>query len=362
VIQTGLVVQATFVTNEFALRPGNYAGLFYDTNVAAHDSSGFVTARTTAKGTYSGRLRIGAKKFSFSGRFGLDGLATNTVRRGGTNLPLQLELSFNLGQRVQQVTGRVLDVNWTAELSAFRAVFHTRTNPAPYRGRYTLLVSANGGTPGAPEGLGYGAVTVSPNGSVRLSGSLADGTGLSQGALLSREGLWPFYVPLRSGRGSVWSWLLFETNSVGFGTNVVQTDLAGALRWFTPALPTARYFPNGFTNVVDTVGSRYLPPITGTNGSLTFSDGEVMFWGGNLADEFTEDVLRATNDRVTDQGTNKLSLTILRPTGLFRGSVNVPENGGTVSFKGALFQNGDFGSGYFLHTNRSGPVWFGPRE
>ncbi len=361
VIQTGLVVQATFVTNQFAQRPGNYAGLFYDTNIAAHESSGFVAARTTAKGTYSGRLRIGAKKYSFSGRFGLDGLATNTVRRGGTNLPLQLELNFNPGQLVQRVTGRVLDANWTAELAAFRAVFNTRTNPAPYRGRYTLLFLSNG-TPGTPEGLGYGAVTVSPNGSVRLSGSLADGTALSQGTPVSREGLWPFYIPLRSGRGSIWSWLLFEANTTAFGTNVVQTDLAGELRWFTPALPTARYFPDGFTNMLDAVGSRYLPPISSTNGSLTFSDGAVMFGGGNLTEEFTEDVHRAPNDRVIDQGTNKLSLTILRPSGLFRGSVEAPENGGTISYKGALFQNGDFGSGYFLHTNLSGPVWFGPRE
>ena len=361
VIQTGLVLQANFVTNQFAQRPGGYAGLFYDTNVVTHESSGFVSIRTTAKGTYSGRLRIGSKKHSFSGRFGLDGLATNTVRRGGTNLPLQLELNFNLGQLIQSLTGRVLGANWTAELAAFRAVFHTRTNPAPYRGRYTLFFAANG-APGTPESDGYGAVTVSSNGSVRLSGALADGTALSQGARVSREGLWPFYVPLRSGRGSVWSWLIFETNTVVFGTNAVQSDLAGEVRWFTPALSTARYFPGGFTNSLDAVGSRYLPPISSTNGSLTFGDGAVIFSGGNLAAPFTNDVLRAPNDRVTDQETNKLSLTILRPNGLFRGSVKVPDGGGTVSFKGALFQNGDFGSGYFLHTNLSGPVWFGPRE
>ncbi len=361
VIQTGLVLQATFVTNQFAQRPGGYAGLFYDTNVVTHESSGFVSIRTTAKGTYSGRLRIGSKKHSFSGRFGLDGLGTNSVRRGGTNLPLQLELNFNLGQLIQSLTGRVLDANWTAELAAFRAVFHTRTNPAPYRGRYTLLFAANG-APGTPEGDGYGAVTVYPSGSVRLSGALADGTSLSQGTPVSREGLWPFYVSLRSGRGSVWSWLIFETNTVVLGTNSVQSDLVGDVRWFTPALSTARYFPGGFTNSLDAVGSRYLPPISSTNGSLTFGDGAVIFSGGNLAAPFTNDVLRAPNDRVTDQETNKLSLTILRPNGLFRGSVKVPDGGGTVSFKGALLQNGDFGSGYFLHTNLSGPVWFGPRE
>ena len=74
------------------------------------------------------------------------------------------------------------------------------------------------------------------------------------------------------------------------------------------------------------------------------------------------DLLRGRYDKVTNLGTNKMTLSIRRSSGLFNGSVVVPETGRTISFNGAIFQNGDFGSGYFLQTNASGPVWLGPRE
>ena len=179
---------------------------------------------------------------------------------------------------------------------------------------------------------------------------------------MSNEGLWPFYVSLRGGRGSVSSWLLFGTNSVLFGTNTVQSDVAGDVRWISLAAPRARYYPDGFTNAIVATGSRYSPPIGSENGALTFSNGVVVFNGGNLSAPFTNNVLRALNDRITNEETNKLTLTISRSSGLQRGSVVVPETGQKVSFKGALFQNGDFGFGYFLHTNASGTVLLAPRE
>jgi hypothetical protein len=361
IMPTGLVLTAHFVTNPFIALRGSYAGLFYETNVVSQESAGYVTARTTDRGTYSGRLRIGARSYGFSGRLGLDGRATNSVRRGRTNLPFGLELDLNLGQPMERLTGRVIDETWTAELAAHRAVFSARANPAPYRGRYTLLLPANG-SPGTPEGDGYGAVNVTAGGAARFVGSLADGTPLSQGAAVSPEGWWPVYAPLHRGAGSVLSWVSFATNTAVLGGNPVQTDLAGDWRWLKPGLPTARYYPAGFTNLLAAVGSRYTPPVGATNGALTFSNGVVSFRGGSLAEPFTNTVLRAPNDRVTNQESNQLGLTIVRGNGLFSGRVSLPGTRTSMPFKGAIFQNGDFGSGYFLLTNASGPVWLGPQE
>jgi Concanavalin A-like lectin/glucanases superfamily/Immunoglobulin domain/Bacterial Ig domain/Immunoglobulin I-set domain len=358
---TGLVLQANFATNPFTALRGRYSGLFCDTNALSQASAGFASLRTTTKGTYTGSLRMGAKRHAFSGRLGLDGLGTNIVKRGGTNTPLRLELNLNLGDSVEWMAGRVFETNWTAELAAYRSVFNTRTNPAPYRGRYTLLLPANG-APGTPGGDGYAAVTVGANGLARLSGALGTGTRLSQSATVSREGLWPVYASLHKGKGSVWSWLAFETNSLVVGTNTVQSDLAGDWRWLRPGITNARYYPAGFTNLLLAVGSRYIVPVGSTNGALTFSNGVVALSGGNLTAPVMNDVFRAPNDKVTNEDTNKMSLSIRRSTGLFKGSVVVPETGKTLRFNGAVFQNGDFGSGYFLHTNASGPVWLGPRE
>jgi hypothetical protein len=360
-IQTGLVVQANFMTNPFALRPGTYTGLLYDTNVVSHERAGLVTIRTTVKGTYSGKLRLGGRNLSFAGVFGLDGLATNSVRRGTAEAPLVLELNFNSGALVQGIEGRLHDTNWTSELVAYRAVFHSRTNPAPQTGRYTLIFPASG-APDTPEGDGFAAITVAANGVAKLKGSLADNTAITHSAPISREGLWPFQVALRGGRGAIWSWLTFETNAVSIGTNLVPGDLGGEVRWVAKPVLSAKYFPAGFTNAIEAVGARYRPPTNSVFGAVSFTNGMVVFSGGELATPFTNRVQHAATDKVLNEETNALSLTITRSSGLFGGSVVVPESGAKVSFKGALFQSGDVGFGYSLQTNVTGPVLLAPRE
>ena len=65
---------------------------------------------------------------------------------------------------------------------------------------------------------------------------------------------------------------------------------------------------------------------------------------------------------MTNTSTNKLTFTVVKPGGLFYGNVVVPETGKAQPFKGALFQKGTNGAGYFLGTNASGRVWIGPGE
>jgi len=61
-------------------------------------------------------------------------------------------------------------------------------------------------------GDGIGTVTLSAGGTVALAGTLADGTVIGQTAPVSREGWWPLYVPLYTGKGMLISWVQFETN------------------------------------------------------------------------------------------------------------------------------------------------------
>ena len=351
-MQTGLVLRANFVPNPFIPVKGTYNGLFHDTNVVLHESSGFFTALVTDRGTFTGSLQSNGKRLPLTGQFDLEGMVIKTVPRPGTNA-LTVELQLDLSNGTDQITGRISDGIWEAELVADRAVFSALTNPATnYAGKYTLVIPGDANAAASPGGDGFGTASVDKAGSVTFSASLADGTATTQRVPVSKDGHWPLYGSLYGGRGSILSWVRFDPEP----TNGFE----GALTWIKPALPLTRYYPGGFTNETSVIGSRYVPPVGVTNRVLTFTNGLVGFTGGNLMQPFTNDVTLRLNNKVTNGSSNKLVLTIVPATGLFNGTAMTPDTGRTIVFKGALLQRQDFGAGYFLDTNRIGQVFFGP--
>jgi hypothetical protein len=101
-------------------------------------------------------------------------------------------------------------------------------------------------------------------------------------------------------------------------------------------------------------------PATATNRVIAMTNGVLVLNGGNLSQAFTNDVVLSANNRVTNASPNTLSLSIVPSTGLFKGSFLDPGTGRTLKFGGALLQKTANGSGYFLGTNLSGHVSFGP--
>src|SRR5262249_12679256 len=149
-------------------------------------------------------------------------------------------------------------------------------------------------------------------GAVALTGTLADGSAIVQRAPLSKDGQWPFYVSLYGGKGSILSWVTF-TNP--------PSRVGGRLNWSKPALATSKYYPSGFNVESMFTGSVYVPPVGVTNRILSFSNGVVMCQGGNIVSPLTNNVVIASNNKVTNLSSNKLVLTIAPATGLFSGSV-----------------------------------------
>ena len=178
-------------------------------------ASGAVAVTTTARGAYTGTLRMGASRFSFSGLFDTSGMATKTIRRIGTNaltLTLQVDAADN-----NRITGTVGDGTWLADLHADITPFG-KSNHTPLAGKFTLLISGPGdGSAATPQGDGYGSLIVNPLGGVLLSGVLADGTRLTQTANLVGRGQWPLYVSLYGGKGQILGWLIF-TNTQDLGS------------------------------------------------------------------------------------------------------------------------------------------------
>jgi hypothetical protein len=301
-------------------------------------------------------MQLAGKRRPFSGQTDLEGNATNAVRRPGTNA-LQMELAFDLSGGTDRVTNRIVDpvAGWTAVLMGDRAPVFAGTNTSPFKGKYTLIVPGSEDAAASPGGDGFGTVLVGANGKLTFHGMLADGTPATQSVPLSKNGCWPLYVALYGGKGSILSWAMLNTDPAP------SASISGGLSWIKPALPTARYYPEGFNVWPELAGSTYEPP--GTNRVLDLPDvAEVDFRGGNLSEQFTNLVTLGANNRITNLTSNQpLVFSIVLPDGRFNGRVTLTNDGvrTILPFKGALLRHQNFGSGFFLGTNQSGRVHIG---
>ena len=339
VMQEGLALQANFVPNPFIARKGIYTGLYSVPDAPLGTVAGGITITTTDRGTFTGSLIFLGKKVAFTGQFNLSGTAAGFVLLAPTS-PAVLTLDLLGGPGV---TGSISNGTTVAVIRADRAGF-SPSQPAPYAGKYTMIVP---GTAGA--GDGYAAVTVDPIGRVKVAGKLADGTAFTQSAAMASDGSWPFFVSLYKGGGMAWGWLSF--------TNREQTDVDGLLTWVRPG-PAPSTASNMVVTASGVQGSRY----TASPGRvLNFSDGLLTLSGGGLAQPFPAAITLTANNQVLDNtalnGTGIRLRTVLKTTtGIFTGSLTPPAFSHVTRFEGAVFQKGNFGSGFFLNGGTNGQV------
>ena len=324
-------------SNAFALAAGNYNGLFTDTNGVTSSSSGYFSATTTAGKTYTAKILLAGVTYSFSGAIENSGRFSKTiVRKGQSSLNVAFRLDLFGGD---QVRGTVSGGNdWGAALVADRQVFGTKVNTAPYAGKYTMAISGNPGGTGGPGGSGFGTLIVGAAGNITWSGTLADGTAVSQNTVLSKSGVWPLYVSLSGGQGLVESWVRFDQ---------VSHELSGQLAWIKPA-SSATYFPAGFTSEATVSGSSYIAPVSGAR--------QLSLSGGGVSHPLTYSIQIGPTAKVTNMSSNKLTLTITSSSGAFMGSATDPATRKTISFKGVLLEGGA-GAGFFLGPSQSGQVY-----
>jgi glucose/arabinose dehydrogenase len=340
-------VMAISWTHPLDALAGSYQGLFYETSGGVrHGASGFFSLVLRSDGAYSGKLQQGTKRYSFTGTFDADGKATNSVKRPGTNnVTAELLLDHN-----DQITGRITNGSWAAALIADRTTFDARSNPATnFAHQYTLLVPGSDEV-AEPAGDGAGSFTVSPSGSLRFTGVLADGSPMAQKVPLSKNGAWPLYVSLYGGRGSAIGWILI--------TNSAQPDLGGRVSWSRPPGPKPKVHTNGFAMDSLLIGSAYRAP--GTNTIFGETSAVVIMSQGGLDQKVTNNVSLAPRAKVADAGTNKLALKLTQKSGVFTGKVTMPGAKKSTTFKGAILDKQGYGGGYFLGTDQSGRVEFRP--
>ncbi len=336
-MQSNMMLQVTFVPNPFLPVVGNYQGLFYDTGAPAHENAGFFNATVASTGSFTSKLILAGKSYSLSGQFAAGGEATATlVRKGLSTVTAQLQLNLD----GSGIVGTLSDGTFTSQLFAMRPM----SNAAALAGRYNVFL------PGVASGMGasYGSVTVTSTGGLTLVGVLADDTKAAQKTSVLADGMWPFYVPLYSGTGSIFGWITFS--------NQPETDLIGGINWTKPAQAKAKFYAGGFTNSVNMLGSLY----TNAAPVLNFESGMVLLQGGNLTNSIQNSVTLGADNKVTNNSPNPLTLTITPTTGAFKGTALNPATGKSQAFTGVVIQKMNEGEGFFLGTTNSGSVLFAP--
>jgi hypothetical protein len=251
-----------------------------------------------------------------------------------------------------QLTGHISMGDLSADIITDHVVYSKTSHPTAKAGSYTLVIPGDVADPHSPGGDGFGTVKVDSAGTISFSGTLADGTKVSQSTTLSKDGLWPLYSSLYSGAGAIASWIQF--------TNQTFSDLNGQLIWMKPA-GAWKYYAHGFTNEILATGSAYKAPPAGRR-VLNLAQGAIVFSGGGLSQPITNSFALSPNNKVTGATGSKLTLTITSSSGLFKGTFFDPVSGAKVPFQGVLFKAANIGVGYFLGVDQSGEVYLGPAQ
>jgi len=339
-------------TNTLAAVGGAYSGLFYDsTNGVNPASAGYFSAVTTTRGTYSAKVSFGGRTYTVSGGLNTAGHGTVFISRG-VSRPLTLQLQLVDAAGGEQLRGTLTDGHWSSDLLANRLVYDKAQNPAGQADNYVMRLPGDSQSANSPGGDSFGSVKVDASGNVIWSGSLSDGTKVTQKSVVSAQGTWPLYVSLYGGKGCVMGWIQFTNNG-----------LSGSVVWLKSGDAKGKYYPAGFTNQLEVSGIPYRPPPLGTR-LLDLSDGagKLVLSGGGLGSPASNPLKLEFNNKVLDLSGNRLSLTLTPTSGLFHGNILNPDTGKPITFQGALFPDWNVGLGYFLTPNQSGQVYLAPAQ
>ena len=344
---------------------------------------------TTATGLCSGSVTLGARaKISFTNQLLLSAGSGDVILRANipgitladtTVLIAYLEV-FAVDQRAVLTLVHPANIT-TLIVPAWRYPWNSTTNQATaYAAYYTARLDAGVGGTAAPSGYGYASFTVSTAGTLTLAGKLPDGSALTGGSFVSKDGEIAIFN------------LLYATNNRGShvgqfnltpNTPVTNNVVGGATTWSKPApltvTTTDTVYKSGFGPLaVTAAGAPYVAPAKAaiahgftavaagqTNARLNFSLGGLDVEGK----EFTQ-LLRIANPSViglTNTATiaapisNTTKLTsFTASSGLFVGSFTL--NGATAAlnrpapFYGQLVKIGATTQGYGHHLLPTVPV------
>ena len=316
---------------------GSYHGLVGAAD-SAFEKAGSLQVAFSAKGHFTGTLRLGGIHLPFLGA--LLPYSTDQVSLGSVDGTLVVKLILDV--EADELTGTVLR---SGELLPFAAARVTAdlARHTPLAGRYTLLA----GSPTAPAvaGAAFATVLVGPSGGAHLIGRGSDGTPFTAAASIGADGRFPFYaLPGAQRKANLHGWVAFRAIS-----NI--SDFDGAIGWSTASTALS----SSTTRLLSLVGSRYVAPVgkalplpfsaTAGNSLLKFGEGD-----NSLVAPITS-TLAPAHLRAPGSSVSKVKLDLA--TGQFSGVLTL--SGSPCHFYGVFFQRQAMGGGVVMATD--GPGW-----
>lgn len=323
----------------FTAFKGTYVGLIESDSLGLR---GAATVTVTAKGAITSSFTLAGVTTRATGSFSQGGTFTTSLIR--PVLPaLSVSLALDTVGGSDQITGTISDGTASATVTLNRNLF-TRANPVPASvvGTYTLLLPSDPDHTEvtAPQGSGYGRLTVGLTGTVSLSGMLGDGTAFSRSTTLSKGATAPIYTSLFKGTGAVSGWLSFRDTPQ-------ESDLDGTLLYEKTAVaaPTARtVYPAGFVIETAVVGSHFTAPAAGTaivalpSGA---NNASVWFGSQNLVTPMPVQFVTVDSSNKAITSLKGFTVKFNLKNGGFSGSFIPPGQKRALSFSGIVFQKGD---------------------
>ncbi len=295
---------AKFIPSPFGTEiTGNYTGLiqapFFNT-----ETSGLLTATVDVSGAFTAMMRFSGVQYTFIGEFTAQPGSTATfdglVPRGNLT-PLTVSLSIDTNDTgTRSITGTVNNGAVNSIVVANRAIY-SKQNPAPSDliHDYTFYMppaSPLGNSTKDPHGIGYGTVRINKKGGVTWSGTLPDGSVVTQTTTISKDGKWPLFLSLYNNHGVV---LGEVTHSV-----LAASDFTASVDWFRPTKPRNPLFTAGFKiEDADVIGAIYVAPTSGTRVLTEFdiapaNKGNALINEGNLISTINKEFELTTDNRV----------------------------------------------------------------
>ena len=292
----------------------SYAGTFL--RPFEHGGYGRVEFHTSARGLVTGRLFADGRWYSFTGRFdALGALQTTIAVRVGHRVqfrPLRLQFAPD---------GSGLEGSFGSDLfTAERSAPGTTRAPVSGAGQYTALLRENGSTAGSF------LLVIGANGSVRVSGTLGDGTAFTSASAISQTGR----IPLSTGLSA-----LHE----GYLHGAAQLSAPGSARTLTGSLSWQPAPAATTTRSLEIEGAAFVPPTSGDRLLGSLSTARATLTGGALAPEpapLNLSITRA-DQFLVPPSPEDLTLRVNPAVGYFRGTF-MHTDGTRRSIRGVVLQ------------------------
>ena len=239
---------------------GTYVGWLARDASLNSNLGGRVDLATTATGSFTGTLKLGASSYTLSSSMRTapwallsatshPGIVLTIARTGTTPVVLTLDLDPDTNELTGNASALPISNGW-------RNIWHTTNTtanparPAPQAATTHSFSLAGSGAAGTPQGFGYGTIGVTTAGATTVVGRTADGGAISCNAVLGPNGEVVVYQLLYSNKGSV-------LGNVSIASDAAHT-VSGTLDWKKNAFVVARDYAAFGPVALTATGTKYV--------------------------------------------------------------------------------------------------------